>query len=90
MKAAIRKMLEDYASGMGYNPRTVISEYKKLPERERFACIRQLRQLEAKHKEWVANGGKLDEPPPTLYGPDGEALAPSDMCEPTPIKPEAS
>lgn len=63
MLRAIREALETYASGMGVPAATVISEFNKLPEADKFRMLAAIKELEKKHQEWVANGGKPPAPP---------------------------
>jgi hypothetical protein len=60
---AIREALETYASGMGVPAAAVIREFKKLPEADKFRMLAAIKELEKKHQEWVANGGKAPAPP---------------------------
>lgn len=63
MLRAIREALETYASGMGMPAADVIREFKKLPEADKFRMLAAIKELEKKHQEWVANGGKAPAPP---------------------------
>ena len=70
MLKAIRTALETYASGMGLPAAGVIREFKKLPEADKFKMLADIKQLEAMHQEWEANGGKP--PAPTEPAPAPE------------------
>jgi hypothetical protein len=72
VKATVRRVLEDYATGMGLPLKQVKREFEALPEDQRFAVLGAMRKLESQHKQYQA--GALG---PVLFGAGGKELPPS-------------
>jgi hypothetical protein len=75
MTAAIRKVLEDHATGMGVSFSKVRKHYESLGEADRFAFIRGARELEMAHREFMKDpdGFKATQTP-VLFGANEEEL----------------
>jgi hypothetical protein len=75
MLKAIRTALETYASGMGVPARDVIREFRALDEADKFRMLAAIKELEKKHQEWEANGGKPPAPPEPAPAPQVDLAA---------------
>lgn len=75
MTAAIRKILNDLATGTGTSFAKVRAHYENLPESQRFEFLKGARDLETKHREYEKNPAAFREAQtPRLFGPDDKEI----------------